>query len=45
MGIFYVGLQESLTRKDIEMIWRKDSGLESLEKIACSIKPEVLEKV
>jgi DNA-binding transcriptional LysR family regulator len=43
-GVYYVGLQESLIRKDLGMIWRKDSGLESLEKIASSIKSEILEK-
>jgi DNA-binding transcriptional LysR family regulator len=44
-GVLYVGLQESLTRKDIGMIWRKDNSLESLEKIVSSIESEILEKV
>jgi DNA-binding transcriptional LysR family regulator len=43
-GVCYVGLQESLIRKDLGMTWRKDSGLGSLEKIVSSIKSEILEK-
>ncbi len=42
-GVCYVGLQKSLIKKDIGLIWRKDSGLESLEKIVGSIKSELLE--
>jgi DNA-binding transcriptional LysR family regulator len=45
LGVCYVGLQESLIRKDLGIIWRKDSGLRSLEKIVGSIKSEILEKV
>jgi DNA-binding transcriptional LysR family regulator len=45
MGVSYVNLQESLIRKDIGVIWRKDSGLGSLEKIVGSIESEILEKV
>jgi DNA-binding transcriptional LysR family regulator len=44
-GVCYMGLRESLIRKDLGMIWRKDSGLGSLEKIVSSIKSEILEKV
>jgi DNA-binding transcriptional LysR family regulator len=44
-GVLYIGLSESLIRKDIGMIWRKDSLLESLEKIVGSIKSEILEKI
>ncbi len=44
MGVCYMGLGESLVRKDIGMIWRKDSGLGSLEEIISSIKSEILEK-
>jgi DNA-binding transcriptional LysR family regulator len=44
LGVCYVGLQESLIRKDLGIIWRKDSGLRSLEKIVGSIKSEILEK-
>jgi DNA-binding transcriptional LysR family regulator len=40
-GVCYVGLRESLIRKDLGMIWRKDSGLGSLEKIVSSIKSEI----
>jgi DNA-binding transcriptional LysR family regulator len=43
-GVLYVGLRESLTRKDLGIIWRKDSGLTDLEKIVNSIKSELLEK-
>jgi DNA-binding transcriptional LysR family regulator len=43
-GVCYVGLEESLIRKDIGVIWRKDSGLGSLEEIVSSIKSEILEK-
>jgi DNA-binding transcriptional LysR family regulator len=43
-GVCYVGLMESLTRKDIGVIWRKDSGLGSLEEIVSSIKSEILEE-
>ena len=45
MGVCYRGLEESLIRKDIGVIWRKDSGVENLEKIISSIEPEILEKV
>jgi DNA-binding transcriptional LysR family regulator len=43
-GVCYVGLQESLIRKDIGVIWRKDRGLGSLEEIVGSIKSELWEK-
>jgi DNA-binding transcriptional LysR family regulator len=43
-GVCYVGLEESLIRKDIGVIWRKDSGLGSLEEIVSLIKSEILEK-
>ncbi len=43
-GVCYVDLRESLIRKDIGMIWRKDCGLVSLETIVSSIKSEILEK-
>jgi DNA-binding transcriptional LysR family regulator len=36
-GVCYVSLRESLIRKDIGMIWRKDSSLGSLEEIVSSI--------
>ncbi len=44
-GVLYMGLRESLISKEIGMIWRKDSSLESLEKIVSSIKSESLEKI
>jgi DNA-binding transcriptional LysR family regulator len=44
-GVLYMGLEESLIRKDIGMIWRKDSGLESLEKIIILFESESLEKM
>jgi DNA-binding transcriptional LysR family regulator len=43
-GVCYVGLQESLIRRDIGVIWRKDRGLRSLEEIVSSIKSELWEK-
>ncbi len=43
-GVCYVGLQEILIRKDIGVIWRKNSGLGSLEEIVSSIKSEIWEK-
>jgi DNA-binding transcriptional LysR family regulator len=43
-GVCYVCLKESLIRKDIGVIWRKDSSLGSLEEIVSSIKLEILEK-
>jgi DNA-binding transcriptional LysR family regulator len=43
--VCYVGLKESLIRKDLGMIWRKDSGLGGLEKIVSLIKSEISEKV
>jgi DNA-binding transcriptional LysR family regulator len=44
LGVCYVALQENLVRKDIGVIWRKDSGLGSLERIVNSIQLEILEK-
>jgi DNA-binding transcriptional LysR family regulator len=44
LGVCYVGLQESLVRKDIGVIWRKNSGFGGLEEIVNSIKLEILEK-
>jgi DNA-binding transcriptional LysR family regulator len=43
-GVCYVGLRESLIRKNIGVIWRKGSGLGSLEEIVTSIQSEILEK-
>jgi DNA-binding transcriptional LysR family regulator len=37
-GVSYVGLRESLVRKDLGILWRKDNGLGSLEEIVSSIK-------